>query len=103
MLLIGSSMRMNIDWWVSIFNDIEKDKGVIFFIDTPGDTDKIFLINLQLAKVHQIKNIVFAVTSSEIAAMFLDVGETAYYVLSVPRSYTRVKIYPMLISGKFLN
>ena len=68
----------------NILNSIENDKGVIFFIDAPGSTEKAFLINLLLAKVRQKKNIALAVASSGVAATLLEGGRAAHSMFCLP-------------------
>ena len=76
----------------SIFNSIDNDKGVTFFIDALSGTGKIFLINLMLVKVCQKKNIAF------VKSMKCNCRNTCgwrenctFYVLSAPWFYSTEK------------
>ncbi|GFS51736.1 hypothetical protein TNIN_272661 [Trichonephila inaurata madagascariensis] len=53
------------------------------FLDAPGRTGKIFIINLILAAVRSQNDIALCLASSGIAAILLPGGRTAHYALKV--------------------
>ena len=58
---------------------VKQQQGKMLFLDTPGGTGKMFVINLILAYVRGIMGeIALAVASSGIAAMLLPGGQTAH-------------------------
>ena len=67
-----------------IIDSVKKNRGCLFFLDSPGGTGKTFVINLLLAGVRQNKRIALAVASSGIAATLLSGGRTAHSVFKLP-------------------
>ncbi|XP_074115105.1 uncharacterized protein LOC141537825 [Cotesia typhae] len=67
-----------------ILNAINTDSGQLYFLDAPGGTGKMFLINLLLAKVRSVKKIALAIASSGIAATLIDGGKTAHSAFKLP-------------------
>ncbi|XP_071653280.1 ATP-dependent DNA helicase pif1-like, partial [Temnothorax longispinosus] len=67
-----------------IINNVEDNKGNIYFIDAPRGTGKTFVISLILAKVKSQKKIAIAVASSGIATTLLSGGRTAHSTFKLP-------------------
>ncbi|XP_074109302.1 uncharacterized protein LOC141534058 [Cotesia typhae] len=67
-----------------ILNSIIADSGQLYFLDAPGGTGKMFLINLLLAKIRSEKKIALAVASSGIAATLINGGKTAHSAFKLP-------------------
>ncbi|XP_029431432.1 uncharacterized protein LOC115075280 [Rhinatrema bivittatum] len=67
-----------------VMTSVHCQSGRIFFIDTPGSTDKTFLINLLLARVQRDSNISIAVASSGITVMLLEGGQMAHSAFKLP-------------------
>ena len=61
------------------------------FLDAPGGTGKIFLLNLLLAKIRMRRSIAIAVAFSGIAATLLDGGRTAHSSLKLTLNLTRTQ------------
>lgn len=61
-------------------------KGINFFFDAPGGTEKTFLANLILAKIRQSGKIATAVASLGIAVTLLNDGRTAHFTFKLPLS-----------------
>ncbi|GFW53891.1 ATP-dependent DNA helicase [Trichonephila clavipes] len=59
-----------------ILSSITSNSGQCYFLDSPGETGKTFLINLLLAKIGCERSIAIAVASSGIAATLIDGGKT---------------------------
>ncbi|XP_030762665.1 ATP-dependent DNA helicase RRM3-like [Sitophilus oryzae] len=74
-----------------ILGNIDKKKGIMFFLDAPGGTGKTFLINLLLAKVRSNRGIALAVASSGIAATLLQGGKTAHAAFKLPLNLTNIE------------
>lgn len=55
----------------TIIDNVMQNSGKMFFLDAPGGTGKMFLINLLLAKFRMLGKIALAVASSGIAATLL--------------------------------
>ncbi|XP_075703412.1 ATP-dependent DNA helicase Pif1-like [Rhinoderma darwinii] len=72
-----------------ILDMVVKNTGGIVFLDAPGGTGKMFVINLLLAKIRQQSRIAMAVASSGIAATLLDGGRTAHSAFKLPLNLTR--------------
>ncbi|CAF5072937.1 unnamed protein product, partial [Rotaria sp. Silwood1] len=72
-----------------ILDRINRKAGGIIFLDAPGGTGKIFVINLLLAKIRQQSKIAIAVASSGIAATLLHGGRTAHSTLKLPLNLTQ--------------
>jgi ATP-dependent DNA helicase PIF1 len=67
---------------------IERKLGGLIFLDTPDGTEKAFVINLLLAKIHQQSEIAIAVATSGIAATLFHGGRTAHSTLKPPLNLT---------------
>ena len=59
------------------------DEGGILFLDAPGGTGKMFLINLILSKLRSESKIALATASSGIAATLLTEGGTLHSTLKI--------------------
>ncbi len=57
---------------------VNRNEGVIFFLDAPGGTRKIFLINILLAQIRKDNHIALAVASSGIVSTLLFDGRIAH-------------------------
>lgn len=68
----------------NVMQRVDNGNGGIFFLDAPGGTGKIFLINLILASVRMQNRIALAVASSGIALTLLDGGRNADSALKLP-------------------
>ena len=60
------------------------DEGGILFLDAPGGTGKMFLINLILSKLRSESKIALVTASSGIAATLLTEGATLHSTLKIP-------------------
>ena len=71
----------------AIMDQIQRKVGRIIFLDAPGGTGKIFVINLLLATIRKESKIAIAVASSGIAATLLQGGRTAHSTLRLPFNF----------------
>lgn len=70
-----------------IISSIIQRRGQLFFLDAPGGTGKIFLLNMILAHVRQNNEIILAVATSGIASTLLSGGRSAHSAFRLPLSY----------------
>uniref|UniRef100_A0A0L8G8H4 ATP-dependent DNA helicase n=1 Tax=Octopus bimaculoides TaxID=37653 RepID=A0A0L8G8H4_OCTBM len=70
-------------------SSIGSERGSQFFLDALGGTGKTFVINLLLAKLHQMKHIAIAVASSGIAATLLSGSLTADSCFRLPSDLSK--------------
>ncbi|XP_056688027.1 uncharacterized protein [Spinacia oleracea] len=68
----------------SIIDHVKQEKGGAFFIDGPGGTGKTFLYNALYAEVRLMGKIVFATSTSCIAAANIPSGRTAHSRFKIP-------------------
>ena len=59
-------------------------KGLLFFLDGPGGSEKTFLYNALLSRVRGENKIALACASSGIAALLLSNGRTAHSRFKIP-------------------
>ncbi|GBL98909.1 hypothetical protein AVEN_161025-1 [Araneus ventricosus] len=78
-----------------IMKCINKEKGGIIFLDSPGVVGKTFPINLLLAEIRSKNKISFAMASSDIAATLMDGGRIVHSALELPLNIN-VEEYPIL-------
>ncbi|XP_056647121.1 ATP-dependent DNA helicase pif1-like [Diorhabda sublineata] len=83
-----------------IMSRINNNIGGIIYLDAPGGTGKMFLINLILAKIRAKKLIVLALASSGIAATLMEGGRTAHSALQLPLNIAEQQFPVCKISGK---
>ncbi|KAK1400270.1 ATP-dependent DNA helicase [Heracleum sosnowskyi] len=72
----------------TIIQSVEKEDGVLFFINGRGGTGKTFLWNTIIAKLRSNSKIVLAVATSGIAALLLPNGRTAHSRFHIPLDIT---------------
>jgi hypothetical protein len=68
----------------TMFNAVAQGEGIMFFLDGPGGSGKTFIYSVLLASVRRDKHIVIGVTSSSIAALLLEGGQTSHSVFKIP-------------------
>jgi len=66
---------------------IQNDKGGLIFLDAPGGTGKVFLLNLILAEIPKKGDVALAVASSIVTATLLHGGRTAHLALRLPLNF----------------
>ncbi|KAL4084748.1 hypothetical protein QTP88_027663 [Uroleucon formosanum] len=81
-------------WFVykQTLNSIKLNLGKCIFLDAPGGTGKIHLINILLAKVRSSYGIAIASASSGIAATLLHRGKTAHSAFKLPLHLNTIEI-----------
>ncbi|KAL4153586.1 hypothetical protein QTP88_001419 [Uroleucon formosanum] len=85
--VVQNEKRLNSDQktvYDAVMTSINNYESKTFFLDAPGGTGKIFLINLLLAKIRTDRKIALAVASSGIAATLLKGGRTAHSTFKIP-------------------
>ncbi|GFX72816.1 ATP-dependent DNA helicase [Trichonephila clavipes] len=75
--------------FTAIIGTNESERGGIIYLDAPGGTGKIFLLNLLLAFVRKEKDMAVVVPSSGIAATLLTGGRTALSAFKWPLNLAR--------------
>jgi len=81
-------------WFVykQTLNSIKLNLGKCKFLDAPGGTGKIHLINILLAKVGSTYGIAISVASLGIAAALLHGGKTAHSAFKLPLNMNTIEI-----------
>jgi hypothetical protein len=67
-----------------VFNAVAQGEGAIFFLDSSSGLGKMFVYSMLLALVRWDRHITIGVSSSDIAVLLLEGGQTSHLVFKIP-------------------